>query len=450
MANGQNLNFAVPAEYVKSLMSHGTSAIAPTKILDEVRVLQKQQSQESYSADRNSVWQQDQIQIDSLLGKAVEGAGSNSELLLQIARLAQDNNLEIAINAARRAVDLTPSGEAYLLIADILSATYQFANGAERDSLMKQCEAAARTAIRLSHFPTAEMQYRLADVLEDEESITEAEPLFRNVLARTAMDSDLHWQSVRALIRVSYSLNKPAEEHQWFDALLKSGRANGYDWNLHAMSLKNATQFKDAGDAYRQAASAIDRDWCEAGWMYEYSGQQDAALYAGRQCISLLTGRNKSESDLAKAHESVASVLNERGVYTEALTHAKEAATLDPSYAWAFATEADSLFYLRRFQEAVTASREALRLSDGKFPLMHFRLAASYFEMENWDLARQSFEKAAELDPIGDASAYNAAICYQRLGYYVDAAHWYEEALRRNPNRSDSAEIRGRIKALRQ
>ena len=133
---------------------------------------------------------------------------------------------------------------------------------------------------------------------------------------------------------------------------------------------------------------------------------------------------------------------------SNALPHAKEATTLDPSYAWAFSTEADALFSLRRFQEAINASKEAIRLSDGKFTRMHFRLGASYFETENWDLARQSFEKAAELDPSDEAAPYNVALCYSRIGYQVDAAHWFEEVLKRNPNRADKAELQERIRTL--
>jgi hypothetical protein len=45
--------------------------------------------------------------------------------------------------------------------------------------------------------------------------------------------------------------------------------------------------------------------------------------------------------------------------------------------------------------------------------------------------------------------AYNVAVCYARLEYYRDAANWYEEALRRNPNRTDKEDLRQRIQALR-
>jgi hypothetical protein len=33
-----------------------------------------------------------------------------------------------------------------------------------------------------------------------------------------------------------------------------------------------------------------------------------------------------------------------------------------------------------------------------------------------------------------DAAPYNVALCLVRLGFYRDAAQWFEEVLRRNPN----------------
>jgi tetratricopeptide (TPR) repeat protein len=90
-----------------------------------------------------------------------------------------------------------------------------------------------------------------------------------------------------------------------------------------------------------------------------------------------------------------------------------------------------------------------VRLSDGKYPDMHFHLGAAYFEVENWQFARQSFEKAAELDPKDDAAPYNVALCLQRLGFSLDAARWYEEVLKRNPARTDRQQLLNLIALLR-
>jgi tetratricopeptide (TPR) repeat protein len=316
---------------------------------------------------------------------------------------------------------------------------------------MSRAETAARTAIKSTRAPTPEMRVRLGVILKDEAQYVESETILRAVLplTRAAKNEDLYFLAVRALIECADGLKRPDQEKSWFSELVKNNGATAWDWDSHAARLHAANDFKGAGDAYSRAAGLIKIDWCLAGTSYEVAGDIDAALQAERQCIEKLTGTTGYEKTLAWAHYSLSSLLNERGVYPEALSHAKEATVLDPSNAWAFSALADSLFSLRRFNESASASKEAIRLSDGKYAVMHFRLAASYFETENWQLAAQSFKKAAELEPTDDASAYNVALCYTRLDYYADAVQWYEEVLRRNPNRNDKEELKHRIQILR-
>jgi tetratricopeptide (TPR) repeat protein len=110
---------------------------------------------------------------------------------------------------------------------------------------------------------------------------------------------------------------------------------------------------------------------------------------------------------------------------------------------------AEALIGLHRFEEAINAEQQAIRLSDGKYGFMHFHLGQAYFDLENWEFAQQSYEKAAELDPNDSASAFNIALCLGHLKYYLDSAKWFEEYLRRNPNASDKNDVLARIKTLR-
>jgi tetratricopeptide (TPR) repeat protein len=183
------------------------------------------------------------------------------------------------------------------------------------------------------------------------------------------------------------------------------------------------------------AASIIDHD--------------DVVLSAARKCIEGGVGQKDSELVLAEAHRELAESLNRRGVYTEALSQARESLTLNPDNPFAYDEMADALFRLRRFQEVVNAAQQAIRLSDGKYAWMHFRLASAYFELQDWEFARQSFQKSAELNPKMFASIYNVALCYSKLGYYRDAITWYEEYLRRNPNASDRTDVEATIKTLK-
>jgi tetratricopeptide (TPR) repeat protein len=152
---------------------------------------------------------------------------------------------------------------------------------------------------------------------------------------------------------------------------------------------------------------------------------------------------------LANAHREIASILNTRGVYIEGLNHAKEATVLSPDVAFGYDEMAVALIGLQRFSEAASAESQAIRLSDGKYGWMHFNLGSAYFKQENWSFASQSYEKAAELSPQEPAAAFNVALCNQRLGHFVEAAHWYEEYLHRKPDADDRTEILERIRALK-
>ena len=54
------------------------------------------------------------------------------------------------------------------------------------------------------------------------------------------------------------------------------------------------------------------------------------------------------------------------------------------------------------------------------------------------------------MDPKDDVAAYNVGVCLERLRFFNDAAKWYEETLRRNPNRTNASDLRRRIVSLRQ
>jgi tetratricopeptide (TPR) repeat protein len=306
-------------------------------------------------------------------------------------------------------------------------------------------------AIKLARVPTAEMYFRLGDTLEDEAQYVDADHNLRTVLTllRSDTTSELYFRAIRNLMLCAIGLNNTADEMHWFGVLEKNKKALAYDWDSHARYLISVKEFKKAGHAYSQAASVLNKDWCSAGTAYQAASEEDSSLFADRKCIETLTGTTGSENDLAWAHYSIATILNDRGVYSEALSHAKEATALDSSSAWAFYAEAEALNSLQRFNEAINVSKEAIRLSDGKYAAMHFALGRSYFNIENWELARLSFEKAAEIDTSDDAAAYNVAVCFVRLSYFNDAAHWYEEALRRNPKRDDRDELRQRVQTLR-
>ena len=455
LETGQNLNFAVPAALVRKLIKGEASVNTDVRsLIDRIDGLAEKFSQYKYSTDPDSDWQKLDRQIDGLLQSALEQAGTNPDLLLKVATRAESQNTEIAISAAQRAVRARSTPAANLILGKNLKTKATFVDDSEKPALLELAEKVIRSAVRLSKQPTSEMYYHLADVIEDRGSFAEAETNFRRALesSRASGETDLQADSIRGLVRTAYALGKPTEGASWFSALVKSGQVKAWDWQQNGHRMDELSQFRDAGQSYQQAAllGGAWTNWCEASGSYSLArGAEDLVLACARKCVSEGVGKKDSEKPLTQAHVEIASVLNQRGVYQEALSHAREASVLDSSSAWAFDAQAEALLGLRRFQEAINASNQAIRLSDGKYSTMHFKLGSAYFEVENWEFARQSFEKAAKLDLKDDAAPYNIALCFVRLGYQGDAVRWYEEVLRRNPNHSQKQEILARIQLLR-
>jgi tetratricopeptide (TPR) repeat protein len=455
LETGQNLNFAVPATLVRKLIrgeaSPKTDALS---LLDRVDSLSKTKSQYGYSTHPDSDWQKLDRRIDGLLQGALDLAGNDPELLLKVAAKAEPQNTEIAISAAQRAVRAKSTPEANLILGKNLKTKAMFGDSSDKPASLELAEKVLRLAIRTSKQPSADMYFHLAELLEYRESMEEAETNYRRALdaSKAAGDTDLQAASIRGLVITAYSLGKPAEGSSWFNALVSCGQARAQDWRMKGRLVGELHEYMEAGQSFQRAAllGGYWRDWCSAASSFSLvAGAEEPVVECARRCVSEGSGKKDSEKSLADAYEEIASVLDDRGVYQEALSNAREASALDPSDAWAFDLQAKALLGLRRFQEAINASNQAIRLSDGKYSPMHFRLGSAYFGVENWEFAKQSFERAAELDPKDDAAAYNVALCLVRLGYYSTAARWYEEVLRRNPNHPEKQDILNWIQVLR-
>lgn len=460
---GQNLNFAVPASAVIKLLRGQSLESADFSTLVAIaQPLVEKRGALQYSDDAGSPFQKAQSEIKSAFSTAIERAEKDDvPALLQLSDQFSGSfnpvDVDIAVLAAERTVRLTPSSAGYLALAKALNlkASYstEAAEAVQQKSVLERSERAARQAISLSKQPSAEMYYWLGDTLGVLGSYKDADTALRRALElnRTVAGAGQQALILRDLVTVAENLNRPADIDKWFSSLSQTGQASIWDWQKQARRLDAAKRFAEAGEAWQTAASDVFwTDWCEAAGSFESaSDKEDSTLYAARKCIALGEGKQKSEAWLSEAHRAISNVLNNRGVYEEALSHAKEATALNSESAFAYYNEAVALLGLHRNQEAINAAKQAIRLSDGKYGLMHFYLGQAYFETENWQFAKQSYEKAAELLPHSDESAYNVAVSLGRLGLYLDSAHWYEEALRRNPNRTDKEDLLNLISTFR-
>jgi tetratricopeptide (TPR) repeat protein len=135
--------------------------------------------------------------------------------------------------------------------------------------------------------------------------------------------------------------------------------------------------------------------------------------------------------------------------FEDALADAKDAVLSQPDDAWAHYQLGFVLEGLGRYQEALTAAENAVRLSEGKHAGFHAFLGSVLFDLQQWDQARLSYEKAAQLDRVGDSAPHNIALCLINLHRYREAADWLQEVLRRNPGHEGRIGILSHIEELR-
>jgi tetratricopeptide (TPR) repeat protein len=464
---GQNLNFAVPAlAVIELLRGHPLLSTDFSDLLEVAQSTVEKRATLTISDDAGSPYQKNEDEIRFAFSIAIEHAGKGDvQTLLRICDEFSDElkfsypaDADIAVLAAERVIRLAPGPTTSLAVARALNRkamSLQVTGDeltTEQKSLFERSERAARQAILQAKQPSAAMYYWLGDTLAMRESLEGADSALRRALElnRATPDAALQADILRDLVNVAGWLKRPADADKWFSSLVQTGQAGWWDWRDRASRLDAAERFAEAGESWRKAAELNPEpatQWCDAEHSFLLaSGKDDSLLFAARKCIALGLG---TAGELSEAHGAIATVLNSRGVYDEALSHATKAAALDPTYAGAYNQQAVALSGLHRNLEAINAAKQAIQLSDGKWGIMHFNLGYAYFQTENWQLAQQSFEKAAELMPDSDDSAYNLALCLQHLSLNLDAAHWFEEALRRNPKRMDKQDILDLISALR-
>jgi tetratricopeptide (TPR) repeat protein len=178
----------------------------------------------------------------------------------------------------------------------------------------------------------------------------------------------------------------------------------------------------------------------------------DEVLADGRKCVDASvkqTGKDATQyftSELPIVYNDMAEALEERGVYQSALEYVKESLAAKPDNPFTLNIEADIFEDLDRYNECISASQAAVRLSDGKYPWMIFRLGSCYFATENWTQAETNFKLAAEADKTNAAAAFNLGLSYTRQGYSSDAQIWFREALKRNPDDALRAKIQSELK----
>jgi len=477
LEDGQNLNFAVPVQFVKGILAQRdkpTGQIEAKSGLEQARVLLEKRNKAGYSTDSSSEYQQDTQQLLAVTGQVLDSTSEEGPLA-QVACLGT-KAMELSddgIRATRILVRQNPSVERRALLAYVLldraedeESTALFSEkGSQEQTKANEAEASyltqaaneATEVIKTAKGRTLLLaDFVLGRAKEKKNQLPDAIPLLAAVANNSLelCDVDLTEQAVRDLISDTSQENTPAESEKWFDRLVNQYQPTAWDWDQEGDRVAKAGSNAGAGNAYEKAAQMspyFEYDYCFASndRYLQTPRDADSVLADGRKCVDAsIRNGNKSDAHyfddlLPIVYAHMADILNDRGVYQPALEYIKESLSREPDDPLALITEAEILENLQRYSECVAAAQGAIRASDGKYPWMQADLGSCYFDSQDWVNAEASFRIAAEGDKNDAASAFNLGLSLSRQGYTADARNWFKEALNRKPDDALRAKILG-------
>ena len=447
--NGQNLNFAVPAAVLSALLAGPLAQSEFANALQGVRdALASPVPAPSDRAAWDARWASERLALQQASLHAAGARDFLALLTLADSTTATDLAEQFANEVMRREAKLADSARVLLLDA------WRWSTPDSTDlPQARKVLAVAETLV--AHRP----QYGRAEAFRANALLAlgryrEGIAAARQAVRKGGDDLSWYWTVYHSAVGRYGSVT---EDDTVFAQMTKAGFADAFDFRAHASDLEKRKEWMRAASYYSDAARLeASNGWrtlgsaCDAGRNYWIAVAADSALEAFRICVSNYTlGTRIDTANVSYAHRAMASILNDRGVYAQAESQAREALALFPQDAWAARELSRALLGQQRPTEAAAAAEEAIRLSDGKYSAMHFAAGAAYFEQQDWSRCARAYQKAAELNQLDGAAPYNAGLCLAHQGYYHDAARMMEQALARDPNRADRADILKMITAWR-
>jgi TolB-like protein/DNA-binding winged helix-turn-helix (wHTH) protein/Flp pilus assembly protein TadD len=154
-----------------------------------------------------------------------------------------------------------------------------------------------------------------------------------------------------------------------------------------------------------------------------------ASRWTGSLGISAMEARARAQKYLkvaqrrpnALTHQVVGTLLFQRGVTLESIAEFKQAIALDPSDSWSYALASVALSVANQPDEAVVYINAATRLDPRPPPLFLYYLGFAQFNLEQFDAAAETLERATRLNPNDEYSYLALAAAYGHLGRKQDA-----------------------------
>jgi protein O-GlcNAc transferase len=238
---------------------------------------------------------------------------------------------------------------------------------------------------------TAPQQLQSAISLHQAGLLSEAEAIYRQIVAATPDDPEAHH-------------------------------------NL-ALVLKDQSRLDEAIAAYGKAIELAPRRpdlHYNLAIALAAKGQHESAAESYRQAIHL-------QPDLVLAHTNLGNTLLQLGRLDDAIDSYRSATRIRPDYADAHFNLAIALKAQRKLPEAINEFHRALALRPD-WPQAHGNLGTSLLQLGQIDDAIESYRKAAQLRPTDADAHFNLANALYRARKYDDAVTELRRAVELRPN----------------
>ena len=162
-------------------------------------------------------------------------------------------------------------------------------------------------------------------------------------------------------------------------------------------------------------------------------GEYSAKLGLHREAIGAYKQALRIKSDYAMAYRGLGNVYSKLGNNKEAIEAFKQAIRIDPDYAKAHRYLGTAYGELGRYKEAADAFKQAIRI-DPDDASVHYDLGVSYNKLERHREAIEAYKQAIRIYPDYAAAYLNQGVSCGILDRYREAVEAFKQVIRIDPD----------------
>ena len=282
--------------------------------------------------------------------------------------------------------------------------------------------------------PALLAQFGQAVALHQAGRLTEAEPIYRQVLQAQPR----HFDSLHLLGVIHYQRGAYSEAVRHIEAALKINPAVAAAHNNLGNAFKDLGRAEEALASYERAV-ALKPDYAEAfynrGTVLRDLGRPEDAVASYDRAVAL-------RPDYAEAFSSHGSALKDAKRFDEALASYDRAIALRPDYADAWHNRANALNELKRYDEALASCDRAIALRPD-LAEAHNNRANALKELRRFEEAVEGYDRTLTLKPDYAAAFNNRGNALKELKRFGEALADYDRAIALKPDLADALFNRG-------